>query len=186
MSLPSSLPWQESTCSHNLRIIPSSHDIMLHMSSPYCQKLMFSNSLIFSMGAISMKVNSTFVFILVITTPIVIYTLVHSYLVIKSDLSDLNLDSYHGHHTFFLRCLHPLSWGGCILLHLGCLKMNLRFSTIICIIWKITAIFYIKKLRDTPSNPLFWFLCYKLLHLLSSYLHLFTRDAWQLHPRLHK
>ena len=160
MSLPSSSHWQESTCSHNLRIIPSSHDIMLHMSSTYCQKLMFSNSLIFSMGAISMKVNSALVFILVIATPIVIHTLVHSYLAITLALGDLNLSLDHDSHTFFLRCLRPLSWGGCILLHLGCLKMDIRFSTIMCIIGEITTIFYKKKeLRYTPSNPLFWFLC---------------------------
>jgi len=111
---------------------------MLHKSPTYYLRQMSSSSLIFSMGAISMKVNPVFVSILIIATSLAIHTLVHLYLAITSALGRSELGSYRGPHTFSsgvsarrhaavwngapiaaltpsLRCLHPLSWGGLIL-----------------------------------------------------------------------
>ena len=77
MSLPSSPPYKSQlvpkTCACPLFIL-SSRGLMFHKSSTYCQKLMSFSSLIFNMGAISMKVNSALVFILIIATPSTIYT----------------------------------------------------------------------------------------------------------------
>jgi hypothetical protein len=47
-----------------------------------------------------MKVNSAFVFILIIATSLDIYTLIHSYLAITSALGRSELGSFHGPHTF--------------------------------------------------------------------------------------
>jgi hypothetical protein len=60
------------TCACPL-LIPSSRVLMLHKSPTYCPRQMSSSSLIFSMGAISMKVNPTFVFILIIATSLAIH-----------------------------------------------------------------------------------------------------------------
>jgi len=73
---------------------------MLHKSPTYLPRQMSFSSLIFSMGAISMKVNLAFVFILIIATPLAIHTPVHSYLAITLALGVLNWGSYHGPHTF--------------------------------------------------------------------------------------
>jgi hypothetical protein len=96
---------------------------------------MSSSSLIFSMGAISMKVNPACVSILIIATSLAIHTHVHSYLAITLALGSSELGSYRGPHIFSsgvsarrhvavwngapiaaltpsLRRLRPLSWGG--------------------------------------------------------------------------
>jgi hypothetical protein len=46
---------------------------MFHKSSTYCSRQMSSSSLIFSMGAISMKVNPAFVSILIIASSLAIH-----------------------------------------------------------------------------------------------------------------
>jgi len=79
---------------------PSSRVLMLHKSPTYCPRQMSSSSLIFSMEAISMKVNPAFVFILIIATSLAIHTLVHSYPVITLALGRSELGSCHGPHTF--------------------------------------------------------------------------------------
>jgi len=61
------------TCACPL-LIPSSCVLMLHKSPTYCPRQMSSSSLIFSMGAISMKVNPVFVSILIIATSLAIHT----------------------------------------------------------------------------------------------------------------
>ena len=127
---------------------------MLYKSSTYCPRQMSSSSLIFNMGAISMKVNFAFVFILIIATSLAIHTPVHSYLAITLALGrsvigllswpshlllrclrpswgGLYLGSFHGPHIFCLRCLR-LSWGGLILdsycgshtFYLRCLRLS--------------------------------------------------------------
>ena len=55
------------TCTCPL-LLYSSRVLMLHKSPTYCPMQMSFSSLIFSMGAISMKVNHAFVFILIIAT----------------------------------------------------------------------------------------------------------------------
>jgi len=87
----------------------SSRVLMLHKSSTYCLRKMFSSSLIFSMGAISMKVNPAFVFILIIASSLAIH------------LSTYIQPSHRlwGWALFMAltpspRCLHPLSCGGLI------------------------------------------------------------------------
>jgi hypothetical protein len=146
MPLPSSLPYKSQlvpgTCTCFLFIL-SSRGLMLHKSSTYCQKLMSSTSLIFNMRAISMKLNLALVFILIIAIPSAIYIFFYSYLTITSVMGVLNLGSYHSHHTFSLRCLRSLSWGGCILLYLGCLKVTPKFSTTICTMRENIATDYI-------------------------------------------
>jgi hypothetical protein len=86
MPLPSSPPYKSQlvpkTCACPLFIL-NSRGLMFHKSSTYCQKLMSFSSLIFNMGAISMKVNSALVFILIIATPSTIYTFFYSYLTIS-------------------------------------------------------------------------------------------------------
>jgi hypothetical protein len=64
------------TCACPL-LIPSSRVLMLHKSPTYCPRQMSSSSLIFSMGAISMKVNLAFVFILIIATSLAIHMSTH-------------------------------------------------------------------------------------------------------------
>jgi len=102
---------------------------MLHKSSTYCPRQMSSSSLIFSMGAISMKVNLAFIFIFIIATSLAIHTPVHSYPAITLAIhthvhsypaitlalgrSVIRLLSWPSH--LLLRCLRP-SWGG---LYLG-------------------------------------------------------------------
>ena len=108
------------------------------------------SSLIFSIEAISIKVNSTFVFILIIATLLAIYTPVHLYPAITS-APGLYLGLYNSPHTFsevfssvFMRRfdLGLISWpshllsnmsspfiGGRILFHMGDLKVAPRFST---------------------------------------------------------
>ena len=80
MPLPSSPPWQESivpgTCACPL-LLHSSRVLRLHKSSTYFPRQMSSSSLIFSMGAISMKVNPVFVSILVIATSLAIHLSTH-------------------------------------------------------------------------------------------------------------
>jgi len=102
MSLPISPPYKSQlvpkTCACPLFIL-SSRSLMFHKSSTYCQKLMSFSSLIFNMGAISMKVNSALVFILIIATPSTIYTFFYSYLTISSVMgcSKLELISWPSH-----------------------------------------------------------------------------------------
>jgi len=86
------------TCACPL-LIPSSRVLMLHKSPTYCPKQMSSSSLIFSMGAISMKVNPAFVFILIIATSLTIH--LSTYIQPSHWLwGVLNLGSFHGPHTF--------------------------------------------------------------------------------------
>jgi hypothetical protein len=95
------------TCACPL-LIPSSRVLVLHKSPTYCPRQMSSNSLIFSMGAISMKINPAFVSILIIATSFAIHLSTH----IQPShwlWGVLNWGSYHGPHTFSLRCLHPLT-----------------------------------------------------------------------------
>jgi len=60
------------TCACPL-LLHSSHVLMLLKSSTYCPRQMSSSSLIFSMGAISMKVNPAFVSILIIAYSLAIH-----------------------------------------------------------------------------------------------------------------
>jgi hypothetical protein len=60
------------TCACPLLIL-SSRVLMLHKSPTYCPRQMSSSSLIFNMGALSMKVNPGFVFILIIATSLAIH-----------------------------------------------------------------------------------------------------------------
>ena len=83
---------------------------MLRKSSTYYPRQMSSSLLIFSIGAISMKVNPAFVFILIIASLLAIH------------LSTYIQPSYRfwGWAPFMaltpsLRCLRPLLWGGLIL-----------------------------------------------------------------------
>jgi len=62
---------------HALLLLHSSRVLMLHKSHTYCPRQMSSSSLIFSMGAISMKVNPAFVFILIIATSLAIHLSTH-------------------------------------------------------------------------------------------------------------
>ena len=62
---------------HALLLLHSSRVLMLHKSSTYCPRQMSSSSLIFSMGAISMKVNPAFVSILIIATSLAIHLSTH-------------------------------------------------------------------------------------------------------------
>ena len=64
------------TCACPL-LLHSSRVLMLHKSSTYCLRQMSSSSLIFSMGAISMKVNPAFVSILIIATSLAIHLSTH-------------------------------------------------------------------------------------------------------------
>jgi hypothetical protein len=64
------------TCAYPL-LLHSSRILMLHKSSTYCPRQMSSSSLIFSIGAISMKVNPAFVFILIIATSLAIHLSTH-------------------------------------------------------------------------------------------------------------
>jgi len=73
---------------------------MLHKSPTYCPRQMSSSSLIFSIEAISMKVNPVFVSILIIATPLAIHTPVHSYPSITLALGHSELGLYRGPHTF--------------------------------------------------------------------------------------
>jgi len=125
------------TCACPL-LLHSSRILMLYKSSTYCPRQISSSSLIFSMRAISMKANPAFVSILIIATSLAIHLSIHiqpsHWLWGCSELG-----SYRGPHTFSLgvfarrhaavwngapiaalkpslRRLHPLSWGGPILL----------------------------------------------------------------------
>jgi len=60
------------TCACPL-LLHSSRVLMLHKSPTYCPRQMSSSSLIFSMGAISMKVNPAFVSIFIIATSLAIH-----------------------------------------------------------------------------------------------------------------
>jgi hypothetical protein len=100
------------TCACPL-LIPSSRVLMLHKSPTYCPKQMSSSSLIFSMGAISMKVNPAFVFILIIATSLTIH--LSTYIQPSYWLWAFWTWAPFMAHTPSLRCLRPLSWGGLIL-----------------------------------------------------------------------
>jgi hypothetical protein len=128
---------------------------------------MSSSSLIFSMGAISMKVNPASVSILIIATSLAIH--LSTYIQPLHWLWGCSeLGSYRGPHTFSLgvfarrhaavwngapiaaltpslRRLRPLSWGGRILLQLGCFKVAPKFSTTMCTMGEITATDYIER-----------------------------------------
>jgi len=84
---------------------------MLHKSSTYCPRQMSSSSLIFSMRAISMKVNPAFVSILIIATSLAIHLSTHiqpsHWLWGCSELWAPIVA-----HTPSLRCLRPSSCGG--------------------------------------------------------------------------
>jgi len=107
---------------------------MLHKSSSYCPRQMSSSSLIFSMGAISMKVNPAFVFILIIASSLAVHlsTYIQSShrlwgwapfmaltpspevsLPVIMRRSELRLISWSSH--LLLRCLRLSSWDGLIL-----------------------------------------------------------------------
>jgi hypothetical protein len=120
------------TCACPL-LIHNSRILMLHKSSTYCPRQMSSSSLIFSMGALSMKVNPAFIFILIIATSLAIHLYLSTIIqpshwlwgvlnwghimahspslrcLCSLSWGGLNWDSYHGPHTFSLRCLCLLS-----------------------------------------------------------------------------
>jgi len=62
---------------HALLLLHSSRVLMLHKSHTYCPRQMSFSSLIFSMGAISMKVNPVFFSILIIATSLAIHLSTH-------------------------------------------------------------------------------------------------------------
>jgi hypothetical protein len=64
------------TCACPL-LIPSSRVLMLHKSLTYCPRQISSSTLIFNIGAISMKVNPAFVSILIIVTSLAIHLSTH-------------------------------------------------------------------------------------------------------------
>lgn len=126
-----------------------------------------------------MKVNSTFVFTLIIVTLFVIHTHVHSYSTVTLALgwSELGLILWPSH--ILLKCFHLLSWG-CIILHLKCLKVTPRSYTIMCIyerdychcLYRKTELWY------NPHNSPSQFICLELLHLSPSRLHPLTHNSF--------
>jgi hypothetical protein len=96
---------------HALLLLHSSRVLMLHKSHTYCPRQMSSSSLIFSMGAISMKVNPASVSILIIATSLAIH--LSTYIQPSHWLwgcSELGLLSWPTH--LLLRCLRSSSCGG--------------------------------------------------------------------------
>lgn len=133
------------------------------------------------MGEISMKINSAFVFILIITIPLDIYTFVHLYSTVTSVIgwSKLGLILWPSH--LLLRYLHSLSWDGCNLFYLECLKMAPRLSATMCI-YRIDWCHYLYRkieLWYALCNPPSRFLCLKFMHFSSLCLHPLTQNAWQ-------
>jgi hypothetical protein len=139
------------------------------------------------MGEISMKVNSTLVFILIIVTLFVIHTYVHSYSTVTLALgwSELGLILWPSH--ILLKCFHLLSWSCCIILHLRCLKVTPRSYTIMCIYGRDYCHYLYRKteLWYNPRNSPSQFICLELLHLLPSHLHPLTRNSF-IHTFLNK
>jgi len=138
------------TCACPL-LLHSSRVLMLHKSSTYCPRQISSSSLIFSMGAISMKVYPAFVSILIIASSLAIHLSTYiqpsywlwgwaPFMALTLSLRCLRsllwggpkLDSYHGPHTFHPRCLRLSSWDGLILdsyhgpqtFHPRCLRLS--------------------------------------------------------------
>ena len=86
------------TCACPL-LIPSSCVLIFHKSPTYCPRQISSSSLIYSMWEISMKVNPTFIFILIIATSLAIHLSTH--ILLSHWLwGVLNWGSYHNPHTF--------------------------------------------------------------------------------------
>ena len=128
---------------------------MLHKSSTYCPRQMSSSSLIFSMGALSMKVNPAFIFILIIATSLAIHLYLSTIIQPSHWLWGVLNWGHIMAHSPSLRCLCPLSWGGLIrasimalthlsskmsspfiggriLLQLRCFKVAPKVSTTMC------------------------------------------------------
>jgi hypothetical protein len=157
---------------------------------------MSSSSLIFSMGAISMKVNPASVSILIIATSLAIH--LSTYIQPLHWLWGCSeLGSYRGPHTFSLGVSarnHTAVWtgasitahthlpskvsspfiGGRILLQLRCFEVAPKVSTTMCTYGRDYChwLHRKRKLRYTPRNPPPRFLCLELLCLSARQLHL--------------